>query len=353
MAYKNFAEIDSNFRVETTLKSEGLAFRSIMDAPFSVHGIFFEGGAFRRLPEALAKSLNARIEVLHQHTAGGRVRFVTDSRVIAIHVKLAAVTKMPHFALTGSIGVDLYADHVYHATFMPPFDITDTLEGKTKFDTKQRREITLNLPLYTGVVAMYVGLEEDATLEAARPYRIEKPVVYYGSSITQGGCASRPGAAYESILSRRFDCDHINLGFSGNAKGEDSMAAYIASLDMSAFVLDYDHNAPTPAHLAATHENVYRAVREAHPDIPVLMLTRPKVNLNDEEIERRNVVYKTYTDARANGDDNIYFLDGKALMALCGDEGTVDLCHPTDLGFFSMASAIGAVFEKQFHWGLF
>ncbi len=346
MSKKNFAEIDHNFRVESTLEADGLVFRSIMEAPFSIHGVFFENGAFRRLPEALAKSLNPRIEVLHQHTAGGRVRFVTDSTRIAIRVAFVEVTKMPHFALTGSIGLDLYADGAYHCTFMPPFDVNDTFEGKAKFGTKQRREITINLPLYTGVTAMYVGLDEDATFEPPTPYRVDVPVVYYGSSITQGGCASRPGASYESILSRRFDCDYMNLGFSGNAKGEDAMAAYIASLEMSAFVLDYDHNAPNPAHLAATHGKLFRAVREAHPDIPILMCTRPKVDLTKEEVERRAIVYKTYTDAIAKGDTNVYFLDGKALMAFCGDEGTVDRCHPTDLGFFSMARAIGEVFAQ-------
>ena len=88
-------------------------------------------------------------------------------------------------------------------------------------------------------------------LKDAPEYRIKKPVVYYGSSITQGGCASKPGSSYESILSRRFDCDYINLGFSGTAKGEDEIVDYIKGLEMSVFVMDYDHNAPTTEHLAS------------------------------------------------------------------------------------------------------
>ncbi len=343
----SMADIDSNFRTETDQAEHGLVFRSVLDTPFSLHGVFYEDGAFHRMPHAVARAISPRLEALHFHTAGGRVRFVTDSTTVAVRVTYGDLGKMPHFALTGSIGLDLYADGAYHASFIPPFAITDTLESKTKFGQKKRREITINLPLYSGVKALYIGLDENAALEAPAPYRVDVPVVYYGSSITQGGCASRPGASYESILSRRFDCDYINLGFSGNAKGEDAMAAYIASLEMSAFVLDYDHNAPDPAHLAATHGKLFRAVREAHPDIPILMCTRPKVDLTKEEVERRAIVYKTYTDAIAKGDTNVYFLDGKALMALCGDEGTVDRCHPTDLGFFSMAHAIGEVFEKH------
>ena len=344
----SMADIDSNFRTEADRAKDGLVFHSLPSAPFSLHGVFYEDGAFHRMPHAVARAISPRLEALHFHTAGGRVRFVTDSTTVAVRVAYGALGKMPHFALTGSIGLDLYADGAYHASFIPPFAITDTLEGKTVFRTKKRREITINLPLYSGVTALYVGLDEDAALEAPAPYRIDVPVVYYGSSITQGGCASRPGTSYESILSRRFDCDYINLGFSGNAKAEDAMIAHVASLPMSAFVLDYDHNAPNPAHLAATHSKMYRGVREAHPDIPILMLARPKVALTDEETERRRVVHKTYTDAREAGDTNVYFLDGKDLMALCGDEGTVDRCHPTDLGFFSMAHAIGEVFEKHF-----
>ena len=168
----------------------------------------------------------------------------------------------------------------------------------------------------------------------------------YGSLITQGGCASRPGMSYQSIVSRKFNCDYINLGFSGNAKAEDEITDYIKNLEMSVFVLDYDHNAPTVEHLKNTHEKMFKAVRNAHPDIPVIMMSRPKHFLTEEEKERRKVVETTYNNAVASGDKNVYFIDGSLLTELCKDDGTVDNCHQTDFGFVSMANAVSRVMEN-------
>ena len=162
-----------------------------------------------------------------------------------------------------------------------------------------------------------------------------------------GGCASRPGMSYQAIVERRFDANYINLGFSGNGKGEDTMAEYIASLDMSAFVYDYDHNAPTAEHYEATHDRFYRIIRRAHPDIPVIMMTRPKAEnlLNAAEFERINIAKKTYRRAKRRG-ENVYFIPGYELMKYALDEGTVDGAHPTDLGFYSMAKRLGTLLEK-------
>ena len=120
---------------------------------------------------------------------------------------------------------------------------------------------TINFPLYQGVNSLYIGLKEGSVIKEAPEYETTAPFVYYGSSITQGGCASRPGSAYQNILSRHLQWDHINLGFSGSCKGEDEMAYYIASLDMSVFVYDYDHNAPTVEHLKNTHEIFFKKIK--------------------------------------------------------------------------------------------
>ena len=139
-----------------------------------------------------------------------------------------------------------------------------------------------------------------------------------------------------------MDCDHINLGFSGNAKGEEAIAEYIAGLKMSAFVYDYDHNAPNPAHLAATHERMFRIIRNAQPELPILMLTRPKYYLEETEKERLEIVRRTYENALAAGDKNVYFIPGpELLMDLVREEALVDNCHPADGGFISMAYVIG------------
>lgn len=346
---RNIAEVDKNFKVETGIGKEDIAFFDVKQAPFSVHGVTFENGKFRRMPEAVAKAVSRDVYFLHSQTAGGRVRFCTDSPYIAIHAKMPAVDRMPHFALTGSSAFDLYVrengEEIFKTTFVPPVDMTDGYESVYDCDTTGVREYTLNLPLYSDVSELYIGLSNTATVLAPSPYAIETPIVYYGSSITQGGCASRPGSSYESIVSRRLHVEYINLGFSGSAKGENAMIEHLASLNMSVFVCDYDHNAPTPAHLKATHEKLFRAVRESHPLLPIVLMTRPKWYLNEDESANLETIRTTYQNAKAAGDENVYLLEGRELLALCGNEGTVEGVHPTDFGFASMAKAVGDLLE--------
>ena len=342
----DISSIDSNFKVQTNLNVEDVRFYNALNAPFFVHGVFYENGKFRRLPENVAKTVSNGVFSLHANTAGGRVRFKSDSPYVAINVKMSDIGKMPHFALTGSAGLDLYANNSYVSTFVVPFNVSDGYESIIYFQSKEMREITINLPLYSSVNDLFIGISDRATLCSPEPYRFEKPIVYYGSSITQGGCASRPGMSYESIVSRRLNADYINLGFSGNAKGEDEIAEYISGLEMSCFVYDYDHNAPTVEHLQNTHARMFERIRKANPDVPIVMMSRPKFHLTKDEKMRLDVIKTTYNNAVKNGDKNVYLIEGEKLMEMAGNEGTVDNCHPTDLGFASMAKVIGDVLEK-------
>lgn len=325
---------------------EDIVYVNVLEEPFRVYGLTHDGKQFIRLPEEVARNTNEGVALLFANTAGGRVRFVTDSEYVAIHAEMTGIGKMGHFAPSGSAGFDLYADNVFTGTFVPPYDQKEGYDGILFFDGRKTRAVTVNFPLYSNVTALYIGLRKDAYLAAPAPYRRKTPVVYYGSSITQGGCASRPGLSYQSIVSRALDADYLNLGFSGSCKAEDAMIRYLCSLEMSAFVYDYDHNAPDPAYLAATHEKLLRALRAAQPDLPVLLMSRPKFTLNEDDRRRLRVIETTYDRAKEAGDDNILLLDGPTLMALAGDEGTVDGCHPNDLGFFSMASAVRMALEK-------
>ena len=284
---KTIKDIDQNFKVETKIEREGLKFFNPEEAPFKIYGVFREGDRFRRMPEAVAKTVSEGVEYLHTNTAGGRVRFVTDSPYVVINAKLDKNDPMDHFASTGISGFDLYVKEegkqVYTGTFRLPsvpvnnyisisvpskdFESIVYLSGEKKL-----REITINMPLYSDVKEFYIGLDENSQLKEHEEYKPTKPIVYYGPSTTQGGCATRPGMAYEAIIERELDIDYINLGFSGNAKGEQEMSDYIKNLDMSIFVLDYDHNAPTEEHLELTHEKMFKCVREANPDLPILML---------------------------------------------------------------------------------
>ena len=202
------------------------------------------------------------------------------------------------------------------------------------------REITINMPLYSNVNELYIGLSENAAVLPPKPYAVSKPVVYYGSSVTQGGCASRPGMSYQAIITRELDCDHINLGFAGGAKGEEAIARYIADMDMSLFVFDYDYNSPSLEHLRTTHGRMFNIIRGKNPDLPILILSRPSYKLSAGGEERFKIIKQTYDDAVRGGDKNVYLLKGSKLMETAKLDGTVDGCHPTDFGFASMATAL-------------
>ena len=347
MSQIDIASVDPNFNVSESFGREDVILHNCRKEPFSIHGIFWSDGQFRRLPTKVAEATSQGLIWLHKCTAGGRVRFITDSPFVAIKAEQPVQGRMCHFAFAGSAGFDLYADGVYKKTYMPTMDNNTAVIGIADLGESKKRLIMIDFPLYSPVSELYIGLAPNAVIEKAPDYRHSLPAVFYGSSITQGGCASRPGTCYQAPLSRHFDLDYINLGFSGNAKGEDSMIEYLASLPASVFFLDYDHNAPTVEHLAATHEKLFLAFRATHPETPVIMMSRPKAILSPQEVERRAVVETTYKNALARGDRNVYFLDGAALSALCGNEGTVDGCHPTDFGFAAMAAALISLIERE------
>lgn len=350
---KNISEIDANFKIETSLNVKGIRFFDIQSAPFKVYGVFKEGGVYRRMPEKAAAGVSVGVLALHANNAGGRVRFKTDSPYVAVKAVYAGVGKMAHFAISGSAGLDLYftdndGKEVYKNTFIPPFDVKEGFEGIADFGCKKMRQITVNMPTYSTLKELYIGLDENSVTAPADDYKIKKPIVYYGSSITQGGCVSRPGNTYQARISRRLNADYINLGFSGNARGEDSMADYIKHLEMSAFVYDYDHNAPSAEYLLNTHERFLKRIREKNPALPVVMMSAPVFLPDDNWNTRREIIKGTYNNAVSAGDKNVYFIDGRELMAAAGNDGTVDNCHPNDLGFYSMAEKLGGVLEKVF-----
>ena len=348
---KKIDEIDKNFKVETKLGKTDIEFYSVLESPFSVYGLIYENGKFRRMPKDVAKSVSEGVLYLHSNTAGGRVRFRTDSPYVAISAKMEKIGKMDHFAMTGSAGFDMYVrengKEKYTTTFRFDVDITDGYESLFDFKSTNMREITIHFPLYSDVKELYIGLYEGAKIEAPTPYKYDKPIAYYGSSITQGGCASRPGNAYPAIISRELDVDHINLGFSGNARAEQEIADYIATLDLGIFVYDYDHNAPNSEHLEKTHEKMFKTIRKANPNLPVIMMTTTTLErFFDSRERRRNIIYKTYENAKANGDQNVYFWDGGVAFEEYQDSGTVDGCHPNDYGFVGIASSLEPIIKK-------
>lgn len=342
----NPEELDKNFEVKTSIDKDDICFFNIEQKPFKIHGVFKENGSYLRMPEKIAKTVSENVYNLNKYTVGGRVRFVTDSSYIAIKTCQSIINRASRTTLISTMGFDLYVGNDFVKPFIPHMDAKDGFESVIDFPTNEKREITIHFPRASSVEDMYVGIQKDAVLEEATPYKNTKPIVFYGSSITHGGCASRTGMIYQNIISRRFNYDYINLGFSGNARGEQEMSDYIKNLDMSLFVLDYDHNAPTPEHLRETHERFYKTVREKNPYLPIILMSRPKFELNVEETERLEIIKTTFKNAVGAGDKNIYLLDNKDLTAICKNDGTIDGCHPTDFGFVSMAKALGDVIEK-------
>jgi len=331
-------------------KEENVVYKSVREDPFKLYGLYQpkQGKRFCRMDEEVAKKVSDGVYDLIWKTAGGRVRFRTDSPFIALRCKLPFTNLMPHMAPTGQCGFDLYLTNeegkdVFRHAFKPAMDTFEGYEGCVNFQDRKMRDITINFPLFANVDEVWIGLLPGAELLSPKPYAIEKPVVFYGSSITHGGCASRPGLSYEAWISRRLNCDYINLGFSGNCKGEPVMAEYLAKMDASVFVIDYDHNAPSAEHLQNTHEPIYRAIRALHPDTPIVFVSKPDYNYQDiEQRKRREVIMNTYLKGRLEGDENLFFVDGSTLFGEDGrEECTVDGTHPNDIGFMRMADHIG------------
>lgn len=343
-------EIDQNLAVETEITEPDIIWLDVKKAPFVIYGIQYDEvrGRYVRMPQETAEQVSEGVAALNFNTAGGRVRFQTDSEFIGIRAVMENSGLMPHIPLTGQSGFDLYqkkegADkEQYYQTFVPPMGMKTGYSSAARTDGALA-EYTINFPLYDGVKELYVALKKDAVILAPKPYKYEKPIVYYGSSITQGGCASRPGNSYQAIISRMLNTDHINLGFSGSCRAEQPMLDYLGGLDMSIFVCDYDHNAPDAAYLKQTHLPLYRAIRAAQPDLPIVMVSSPNI-LDSPEFftERREIILNTCQTAWQEGDQNLYFVDGAELFAGENwDACTVDKTHPNDLGFYRMAMRIG------------
>jgi len=351
-----YKEFDKNVIVNATIGNVGVEMFDVRRAPFDLYSLYdpynLQQERFERIPREVALSVSQGVAVQNYEPAGGRVRFSTDSEFVAIRVENGWITSRPHFTLIEAGGFDMYVhengqDHFY-GVFIPPVDAKNGYEGKIRFPDKRKREITINFPIHASVIRLLVGLAPGAYLDHGKKYINEKPVVCYGSSITQGTGTSRPGIVYSNMLSQRMNINTYNLGFSGQCKGEPAIAEYIAGLDMSAFILDYDENAPDPEHLRNTHENFFKIIRQKNPDLPVIMLTRPSIKArNAQHKPFRDVVYQTYQNALANGDKNVYFIDGSEyLKGYACDDFILDGIHPNDLGYYVMANNIQKYLEE-------
>jgi hypothetical protein len=189
-----------------------------------------------------------------------------------------------------------------------------------------------------------VGVDGEARLEKARSFAVASPVVYYGTSITQGGCASRPGMSYQAILGRMLNIDFVNLGFSGNGKGEPEVAEAVSQIDASCFVLDFAQNNGTVVSLREVYGPFLDRLRKAHPETPILAITpifstREASGASQNEGMREHI-RQVVSQRIGAGDRNLQVVEGTDLLGPSRSDGLVDGTHPNDLGFQWMAEGL-------------
>jgi aryl-phospho-beta-D-glucosidase BglC (GH1 family) len=309
---------------------------------------------FDRLPAKAEGTVPKAVWNLSQQSAGMLVRFVTDATAISVRWALTSpALAMPHMAATGVSGVDLYVktdagDWRWLAVGQPRQQTNEVVLVKDLSPT--RREYMLYLPLYNGTASLQIGVPPEAALTAAGAWgaRERKPIVFYGTSIQQGACASRPGMVHSAILGRRCHYPTINLGFSGAGKMELAMADLLAELDPSVYVLDCLPNM-NAAMVTERVEPFVRTLRHAHPRTPIVLvedrrfpdgfLVAQKREGNDANHAALRAAFQRL---KKSGIKHLYYIPGDSLLGTDG-EGTVDSSHPNDLGFMRQANAFAKV----------
>ncbi len=306
---------------------------------------------YDRLPAKAEGVVRAPVWSLSRHSAGMCVRFRTNATAISARYELLSSSlAMPHMPATGVSGLDLYAQDDqarwrWLAVVRPTAQKikTQIISGITP----GTRAYTVYLPLYNGVEKLEIGVPSGTSFEPIAP-RTERPLVYYGTSITHGACSSRPGMAFTSILGRRLDVPVVNLGFSGNGRMEPEVGALLAELDPCVYCIDCLPNMNGPE-VGRRAEPLVRQLRKARPDVPIVLI-EDRTYTNTPFLPSRR---KRHTDSRAafkaayerllaDGFKDLHYVEGEHLL---GDdaEASTDGSHPSDLGMMRMADALEPV----------
>ncbi len=307
---------------------------------------------FDRFPARAEGIVRKPVWDLSHHSAGLRVRFVTDAATVRARWTLRSERlAMPHMPATGVSGLDLYVrlPHGWHwVANGRPEKVTNEQTLVANWPGG-KREYMLYLPLYNGIESVEIGVPPDSALEPGPSYPPEvRPILFYGSSILHGGCAARPGMAYPSIVGRMLDWPTINLGFSGNGKSEPEIAALFAELDPAVYVYDSLPNL-TAQEAVERVEPFLRTLRKARPKTPIVLVENaiyPNMQFSEDRrklIAAKNTTLKSVCQKlRKEGDRNLYYVPADNLYGHDG-EATVDGTHPTDIGFLRMAETIAPV----------
>lgn len=304
---------------------------------------------YDRLPASLNGKTRPAVWWLSKNCSGLAIRFRTNSSIIAAKWEVTGDVVMNHFAPSGIKGLDLYGLKNGKWQFVN----SARPSGKTTMATiiehmpGEDMEYMLYLPLYDGLVNLEIGVSVTATigLPTIDSPKAEKPVVFYGTSITQGGCASRAGMAYPNQLSRMLDRQIVNLGFSGNGQLDLEIAEVMADIDASCFVMDCLPNV-TVAQMNEKYAQFLEIIRKKKPDVPILLVETilfPHMYFDQTMfllLHQKNEVLKgIYAHQKKKKDKNIYYIKADKLIG--NDfEATVDGIHLTDLGSFRISESL-------------
>ncbi len=297
---------------------------------------------YDRLPAAAQGRVPEAVWNLSHNSAGLCARFVSAAPQLAVRWTLRSGSHMQHMADTGISGVDLYGrtpdgGWQYLGTGFPAGlgKTPPVCEKLFSIGGGKSREYLLYLPLYNGVVKVEVGVPEGGQIEPAPARSVEKqkPIVFYGTSITQGGCASRPGTAWTAIVGRRLDWPLVNLGFSGSGKMEIELAEFLTQLDPAVYVICCLENVPYDL-MDERAEPFIRKLREARPQTPILLCEEAQFRGAGPtaKSQKLRAVYEKLSPQ----DPNLHYLEGRNFLG-ADQEATVDGTHPTDLGMMRMA----------------
>lgn len=343
-------------------QTEGENFKWVDIKTLGVEGKGWEDATnyFGRLPAKAEATVPPPVWRLSKHTSGMYVRFKTDASSLKVRWNLTGKNlSMTHFAATGVSGVDLYVNtgekNWHWLSVGRPEKFPDNEATFFEGVEAKEREYLLYLPLYNGIESLMIGVPGEADLRVAETDG-KKPIVFYGTSITQGGCASRPGMSTTAILSRMLDREIINLGFSGSGKMEPELAHLLAELDPSIYYLDCLPNM-TPEQVSERVGPFVKILRERHPLTPIVLAEGVTYDnaffidsRNRRNVDSRKVLREAYENLLKDGVQNIFYQIGEGQLGFDG-EGTVDGTHPTDLGFWRQAQAyfplLASIFEKE------
>ncbi len=333
---------------------------SPLEKPFEIKGFawFDKERIYRRLPKNSQFKIPESVDYLANNTAGGVIRFRTDSRILMLRTRISELSGMPHMPATGQSGFDCYigesTKEIYCSTAIPDVNNKEYERKLFQFGDKKIKNIGLYFPLYMGVDEVLVGIEKNAKIAKPSPFIEKGRIVAYGTSITQGGCASRPGMAYTNILSRWLGIEFINLGFSGSGKGEPELAHLITMIsNVRCILLDYQANTDYQRYLTTLPEFV-KILRKRFKKIPIIIISRPPVSIWAFDKKTKDIWMKGYRfqekfakQMNKQGDGLIFSYNGSVLFKKMWQESTVDGGHPTDLGFLTIAKALYPILKRK------